>query len=215
MYNDCMKLHANDKKTILYFTGGFFLLWLLRVLLLPSPVADTLQGDVIGTVIRIVLFLGPALLITRYFYREKITEAFALNTPQKKGVYIAIAYMILLIADAFVTRHVVFTRNIWILLNIPFAPIIEELVFRGFLLTKLEKQMDGMQAIVVSAIVFTVLHYPGWIVLSHMSFIVLVMNSAQVFIFGFILGFIKRQSKSVYTGIVLHIVNNFLTFGII
>ncbi len=208
-----MKLHANDKKTIWYFTGGFFLLWLLRVLLLPSPVADTLQGDIVGTIIRIVLFLGPALVVTRYFYHEKYAHAFALHTPQKKGVYIALAYIILLIADAFVTRHIVFTRNIWILLNIPFAPIIEELVFRGFLLTKLEKQMDGMQAIVVSAIVFTVLHYPGWILLSHMSLIVLVMNSAQVFIFGFILGFIKRQSKSVYPGILVHVVNNFVTLG--
>lgn len=209
-----MKLHATNKKTIWYFTGGFFLLWLLRVLLLPSPVADTLNGDIIGTAIRIVLFLGPIVLVTRYFYREKTTEAFALHSPKKVGIYIALAYTVLLVADAFVTRHITFTTNIWILLNIPFAPIIEELVFRGFLLTKLEKQMDGMQAIVVSAIIFTVLHFPGWILLLHMSLIVLVMNSAQVFIFGFILGFIKRQAKSVYPGMVVHIVNNFLTFGI-
>lgn len=210
-----MKLHKNEKKTLWYFVAGFFLIWLLRVLLLSSPVADSLVGDVIGTSIRFVLFLGPAVMVSRYFYHEKFTEAFALHKPRKTGVYLAIAYTILLVADAFVTRNIVFTRNIWILFNIPFAPIIEELVFRGFLLTELEKQMDGMQAIVVSAIVFTLLHYPGWILLSHMSLIVLVMNSAQVFIFGFILGFIKRQSKSVYPGMVVHIVNNFVTIGIV
>lgn len=210
-----MKLQKHDKKTIWYLVGGFFLIWLLRVLLLPSPVADSLTGDIIGTSIRLILFLGPAVIVSRYFYHEKFTEAFALHKPRKTGVYLAIAYTILLVADALVTRHFVLTKNIWILVNIPFAPVIEELVFRGFLLTKLEKQMDGMQAVVVSAIIFTVLHFPGWILLSHMTPIVLVMTSAQVFIFGFILGIIKRQSHSVYPGIVVHTINNFLTFGAI
>jgi membrane protease YdiL (CAAX protease family) len=210
-----MKLHKNDKKTIWYFIGGFFLLWLLRVILLPSPVADTLQGDMVGTVIRVLLFLGPSVFITKYIYHEKFDEAYALHIPNKRGVYIAIAYIVLLIADAFVTRHISFTKNIWILLNIPFAPIIEELVFRGFLLTKLEKQMEGMQAVIATSIVFTVMHFPGWILLSHMTPIVLIMTSAQVFIFGFILGVIKRQSKSVYSGMAVHIINNFLTFGTI
>ena len=208
-----MKLQKHDKKTIWYLVGGFFLIWLLRVLLLPSPVADSLAGDIIGTTIRIILFLGPAVIVSRYFYHESFVEAFALHKPKKTGVYLAVAYTILLIADALVTRHFVLTNNIWILANIPFAPIIEELVFRGFLLTKLEKQMDGMQAIVVSSIIFTILHFPGWIILSHMSAIVLVMNSAQVFIFGFIIGFIKKQSKSVYPGMIVHIINNILTFG--
>ena len=208
-----MKLHTNDKKTIWYFVGGFFLIWLLRVLFLPSPVANSLNGDLIGTFIRIVLFLGPAVLVIHYYYHEKFTEAFALHKPKRIGVILAIAYAILIVADVYVTKRVQFTHNIWILLNIPFAPIIEEFVFRGFLLTKLEKQMDGMQAVVMSAIVFTVLHFPGWILLSHMTPIVLLMTSAQVFIFGFILGIIKRQSKSVYPGMVVHIINNLLVFG--
>jgi uncharacterized protein len=86
------------------------------------------------------------------------------------------------------------------------APVLEELVFRGFLIPAFLKNMSPFWAIAFSAFLFSV---------AHLSF-----SFLPVFFFmGILLGLSYVRTKSLLPGICYHIVNNgiaflLLTFGI-
>lgn len=84
-----------------------------------------------------------------------------------------------------------------------FAPIVEEIVFRGAILrTLLEVTNRHRFAIVVSALLFAVAHF----------------NKAQIphaFIIGLLLGWMYYRTGSILPGTLLHWVNNTATFVIV
>jgi membrane protease YdiL (CAAX protease family) len=75
------------------------------------------------------------------------------------------------------------------------APICEEIFFRGFLLQGLRAMVSTSQAIAISAIIFAIIHgSPG-------SFPIL-------FTLGVLLAVLRVRSKSLWPGLILHIINN-------
>ncbi len=77
-----------------------------------------------------------------------------------------------------------------------FAPVFEELAFRGLLLVRMQRVMSGAQAIWVTAILFGVLH------LSALSLAVLLVP------LGAIAGYLTRESKSLLPALVIHAAHN-------
>lgn len=76
------------------------------------------------------------------------------------------------------------------------APVIEEIIYRGFILGSLRRCGDAV-AIIVSALLFGLEHG----------------NMAQLpyaFIYGLVLAYFVVKTNSLYTGIFLHVVNNAL-----
>jgi len=81
------------------------------------------------------------------------------------------------------------------------APIYEEIIFRGILLRGMAKKMNPNIAIVVSALLYAIVH----------------MNIPQginAFFLGLVLGFIYLRSGSIYLSIFAHFVNNILALSI-
>ncbi|MCD8167042.1 MAG: CPBP family intramembrane metalloprotease [Bacteroides sp.] len=75
------------------------------------------------------------------------------------------------------------------------GPVVEELLFRGAIQGYLQKQMSPRKAILISALIFGIIH----------------LNPAQVifaFIYGVLLGWIFYKTGSLLLCITLHIVNN-------
>ncbi len=81
------------------------------------------------------------------------------------------------------------------------APINEEILFRGFLVSKLGKMFGIAAGITVSALIFAVLH------LSYLS----IAEFAAAFFFGIIAGYAFIKTKSLYPSIVGHILVNAVT----
>lgn len=82
-----------------------------------------------------------------------------------------------------------------------FAPLVEEMVFRGAVLRTLLQKMEGhkWRAILVSALLFSVVH----------------MNPAQMpfaFVAGIFLGWIYSRTGSIVPGVLYHWVNNSVVF---
>lgn len=71
------------------------------------------------------------------------------------------------------------------------APILEESVFRGFLLTSLTKQMPVPAAVVLSSLVFAAAHLSP-------------RDSPQLVVLGIIMGFAYCRSRNLLTTIVIH-----------
>ncbi|KAK3039587.1 hypothetical protein RJ639_027731 [Escallonia herrerae] len=78
------------------------------------------------------------------------------------------------------------------------TPLLEEMVYRGFLLTSLASTMKWPQAVVVSSAVFSAAHFSG-------------ENSIQLFIIGSILGCSYCWTGNLGSSIVIHSLYNALT----
>ena len=79
------------------------------------------------------------------------------------------------------------------------APVAEELLFRGFFLRALSNKWGIYYGSILSALVFSLLHYP-W-----QSFI-------PIFILGLIINSLVIRYKSIWPAIGFHVFNNGLTF---
>lgn len=76
-----------------------------------------------------------------------------------------------------------------------FAGVIEEMLFRGFLQTTMERGRRIPIAIAVTAAVFAILHFNPWWML-------------QIFGLGIVLGVMAWRSRSIWPGVVIHMTNN-------
>ncbi len=76
------------------------------------------------------------------------------------------------------------------------APLLEELVFRGFLQGQLEAgYRDATKAVLISAVVFTVLHLNPWWAL-------------QIYLLGVVLGYLAWRTGSIWPPFLVHATNN-------
>ncbi len=76
------------------------------------------------------------------------------------------------------------------------APILEEIIFRGFILNGLLKNYSPQKAILWSATLFGIVHLNPW------QFI-------GAFLIGSLMGWVYWKTNSIIPGILIHFVNNF------
>lgn len=186
----------------------FFIIWTLRVLYLPAPVSEDASGFITNNGLRVLLFFGPILISVIFIFRQKLTEAFALTVPSQLGVFLGVLYSSVLILFEILNRSVMLTANPWMWMSFPIAPVIEELVFRGFIFTRLLKVTGSIQTILLTSILFTLIHFPGWIFILGLRGEGFIEVTGQVFVFSLIQGVIRYYSKSVCPNILVHLVNN-------
>ncbi|MBV7268787.1 CPBP family intramembrane glutamic endopeptidase [Winogradskyella luteola] len=80
-------------------------------------------------------------------------------------------------------------------------PIFEELAFRGFLFNQLQKVASENVTIIATAFIFALVHF---------SFISLIW----ILPFGLILGYIRSKYNTLWYGIVIHFIHNFIVIMI-
>lgn len=97
------------------------------------------------------------------------------------------------------------TNKIYLILFLLYVcligPILEELIFRGFILKSMQKY-GNMTAIVVSSILFSMFH------LNLVQFV-------NPILMGIIFAFITIKSKSIFPSMIAHIFNNTITFSLV
>jgi membrane protease YdiL (CAAX protease family) len=89
-----------------------------------------------------------------------------------------------------------------LILAVIVAPIVEELVFRGYIYTILRQRVGPIATIALTAALFAVLHYET----TH-------LYALAVFPIGLSLGMIREMTGSIKPAIFFHAFNNFLAFG--
>lgn len=102
-----------------------------------------------------------------------------------------------------VVRWVLEERSLFILISlvlfgIIIAPVIEEIIFRGFLQTTLRNSFGGRYAIVISAALFAGVH------MDLFAFL-------QIFILGMLLGYLYERTQTLAASIIVHVLHNSLT----
>ena len=93
-----------------------------------------------------------------------------------------------------------FDSPLWlILVGTVFAPIVEEVFFRGFLFQGFRQRYSWISGLVLSSAIFAA---------AHMNLVVLI----PTFIFGCVLAYIYHRTNSVWPGVILHFIVNAFGF---
>lgn len=161
---------------------------------------------------------AAGLLTLAIFYFAKWVKperAYLRSRPYGVLIWCAMAAVGMIIPSQWVMEHLPELPNIaehelGMLLNTPqgyiviglFAPVVEEVVFRGAILrTLLEGSNHHWVMIAISALIFSAVH----------------LNPAQLpytFVVGLLLGWLYYRSGSIMPGMVYHWVNNSIAFAI-
>jgi membrane protease YdiL (CAAX protease family) len=102
-----------------------------------------------------------------------------------------------------VVQWVLEEQSIFILASLIFfgifiAPLIEEIIFRGFLQPALRNTLGGRYAVVASASLFAAVHMD-------------VFAALQIFILGMLLGYLYEKTQTLVASVVVHVLHNSFT----
>ena len=86
--------------------------------------------------------------------------------------------------------------------SVMIAPVIEELLFRGLLFGSLRTKLPVWLAAVIAAAVFGLLHAQASVMI-------------YTFMFGLLLAWLYHRSRSLWPGILLHLLNNGVAFWVL
>ena len=99
-----------------------------------------------------------------------------------------------------------------IIITTPVA-FFEELAYRGYLMTRMEKSFGKNYAIIASSIVFSLLHFSWWTKIAISDLYLIVIFSLNMFIGGVVLGYSYYLSgRKLWVPIAFHFSWNFMAY---
>lgn len=91
---------------------------------------------------------------------------------------------------------------------IVFVGLSEEVVFRGYLLQKIEEIASFWAANTVSSILFYLMHFPIWIMVKNLGPMDIVSEIRSMLIISLILGFVFKKTQSLWSCMMIHSLHN-------
>ncbi len=138
--------------------------------------------------ISVQLFLLSLLLAVSIFViSDEIDRIITLIFPMPLEIEIAMKNLVTI--DSFREGVILFTAAVL------FAGFAEEMLFRGVIQKSFEHYRDPAHAIVITAVLFALIHFNPW-------------TALQITFLGLVLGFITWKSNSIFPAILLHALNN-------
>lgn len=90
------------------------------------------------------------------------------------------------------------------------APVAEELLFRGYFLGRLSERINKWAAVVVVAIIFSLMHLIG--ADSHGHLVLQWAAAFDIIAFGLVAGVLRIRTGRIWAGVLLHAVKNAVAF---
>jgi CAAX amino terminal protease family. len=216
---------SSSFKHLLLFILLFFAVWTVRATVLffiDEHIHSEVLISIYSNAVKFLLWVVPAVIYLRKLDRQPALGYLKLTTPiNKKGLAYAIVISLLYFAATIVFENRVGGKNLhalvaaspaeWLraLAFIFFSPISEEILFRGFVLNKLAEGLKFWLANLLTAVLFTLIHWPFWIWRNGFQGWI-IQASAGIFLLAILLGYIVKLTNSLWPAVAVHIANNFL-----
>jgi membrane protease YdiL (CAAX protease family) len=174
--------------------AAWSLLWVVHELWLPrwSIAVDT----AFWTAAKLVVWIVPVLWLSR-------DRTFDLG--HARGLSRGLAASAVWLAGGAILNPRAPHFDIGVANAIVAAPLLEEIVFRGFMFDELRALGVKLPATVaLTAVAFLGLHLPGWVATGSLS----LSGAANVLVFGLLCGALRTVSASLWSVVLLHFVNN-------
>lgn len=189
--------------------------------LISYPLNSFRGGDFLALIFQvifaIVIVIGVTIILYRFLVKDKFISLFKDNHFSKKIIVYTIEMIVVVILlmlmsgtpNGTIYQKLVhmtsFTdvrlQSFFIVISIIFAPIVEELYFRGLIFTYLNKTTNLGIALIVSSLFFGLAHslFDPFIFITH----------AFVAVF---IGLARNKSNGIITPIIMHMIWNLLIF---
>lgn len=217
---------ANEKqktKRIVIYILIFFFVWTIRVVSFNVFDKNISTDDLrlfIGTIFRFLVWVLPVIIYLKYVDKTDSNQYLKLSTNLKKGLYWSVGVIVVVIilgsiAFSALNLEIKNSLTISIFINwILFVAIFEEILMRGFILNKLIEIMPFTKALIITSLLFVLIHWPGWILIYTYSFTWMLNTSIYIFALAIFLGLLVKKSESLYPSIVLHALNDIISLSL-
>jgi len=208
-------MRHNHKITFAYLLW-LYLAWTVYVgSMYQGLISYGVYGEIIGELARFIIYIAPLFWIFQKIEFPKFTDL-GFHGNFIKNISIGIVASIIFIAIAApltmlskgmdIGVESISVAPIWVALS--FAVVIEEIVFRGYLLNSF-LCYGKAKAVLISSILFLLIHFPGWWLLeTHPSLASWITTSGSIFILGVILSILFLRFNSLWICILVHSANN-------
>jgi uncharacterized protein len=194
----------------------FFSLWTGWVLgIYPRMLTlgdTTFAYAILNIVLRLAIWVSPVLIYLRFVDGVNPFIYLKLGQYWKRGILVGLALSLLNFLGMilrFGPPHLSMQHITWnSLLSTSFLiGFVEEIPFRGFILQKFQERWHFWPANLLSSVLFVGIHLPGWISLHLLS-----LNAViTIFLLGFIFALVFHYSRSLWSSIIMHSLNDFLS----
>ncbi|HCM89230.1 MULTISPECIES: CPBP family intramembrane glutamic endopeptidase [Vagococcus] len=198
----------------------FFVIWTIYELLVKPYISlklSPITGTLIQTVIKLSVWSLPSYLLIKKNKNLPIPfpEIYNTKIDWKKWTTLALGMILYLLIGSYFQYGNLEIRNsfklITVINSVLFVGITEELVFRGLILNTLLIKFNKWLVIVVSSVLFLMIHFPVWIQTNTFSANLSSGGFVQVFILGIIFSLSFIKSRNIFVPIMLHMVWNLFT----
>jgi len=211
--------YTSKKSVILYPLATYLLIWIFWVLawLLKVSVLDKLHffSSSLGSFLywtfsKIIIWILPYII----FLRVKNIKLKVFKTKDKSwitwGVLIGSFIAIFNIIYNSISKQRIWSFEFsYAFLNIAtIAPLLEEFLFRGFLLTMLKEVLPFYIANIISSVCFLSIHIPGWFFMGLLRTNLLNWSFVSIFILSLLFGYACKKGGSVKASMIVHFLNN-------
>lgn len=169
-----------------------------------------LLSFVINSLFYLIIFVMPFFLYLRFYDRVNPVVFLKLDRNTIKGVYKGVIigsfiFLTILVKNRFlISKDFNFMEDTFLILGRLIVGFFEEIPFRGFYLQKFKEYMGFWKANLLSASLFTVLHIPGRVYLGTGS----INSFFIIFVIGLWMGYIFRETKSLWCVVLAHSIYN-------
>lgn len=204
------------------FLFAFFAVWTLRATVLYAVDLQVPEGNprfVYSAAVKFSLWVVPAWLYVVHVMRASPWRYLRLSTPVNRRTlaYTAggVAFVFVMAWGTGLLRGRDFRVALlagapgWVgaIASIVPSATIEEILFRGFVLQQLRARMGGGLANLIAALLFVLVHWPNWLWRRGFEPGILA-DSAGVFVFAVLAGYLVQRTESLWPGGVAHVANN-------
>jgi len=195
-----------------YLVTAWVVAWLI---FLHTPLGGLFESceSIYWIVMKFIVWVFPLLVLLRYYFKVNLRDYLRLVNMKRgllSGAVLGVIFISLsAIYDFLAKSFHPPTINLSFCGAIIFAPLFEEIVFRGFILRSIYDENQAFwKANLITALMFLGIHIPGWYFQERLFLISSVTSVLTVLLVGLIAGYAKRRSDSLWGSILFHAINN-------
>lgn len=210
-------------RVIIIYILMFFSVWTIYELIFSANIDSTNAAlyIIVKNSIKYIVWTVPVFVLLKYVYKANPISYLKLNHNLISGLTWGIVIGIFIVIYHVIRNYIMgdgkFDFNIdiytWIH-RIILIGLTEEVVFRGFILQKLQAEIEFRYANALSSVLFVLIHFPKWYMSGILSFekiTYFILSTVFVLGFGLLQGYVLKRTKSLWACMIIHSFNNLIS----